>query len=131
MEKFTESEYKDLADGLTLLLYRGQIEVEDYHAQLIALAANRASADNKPEVLIQNVQYQKTGVSEIAHGFALNHPRLGAQQVRTSLVISKAEDGSSFETLNTRYLIVPDAARTEELKDSVLSLETIPLSKSL
>ena len=33
--------------------------------------------------------------------FALNHPRLGQQTVRTSLVLSKQDNG--FETLNTLY----------------------------
>ena len=33
--------------------------------------------------------------------FALNHPRLGQQVVRTSFVLSSEKDG--FETLNTLY----------------------------
>jgi hypothetical protein len=109
MEKFTEGEYAILADGITVLARRGLLEIADYHSLLIRLAENRASADSKPEVLISNVRYETYGSeAEIARGYALNHPRLGATTVRTSLVISKAADGSSFETLNTRYLIVAD-----------------------
>jgi hypothetical protein len=109
LEKFTESEYNNLADGLSLLARRGLLTLGEYHSQLIKLASNRASADNKPEVLISNVRYETYGSdTEVAHGYALNHPRLGETVVRTSLVISKAEDGSSFETLNTRYVIVPN-----------------------
>lgn len=129
MKKFTEAEYANLADGLGLLARRGLIELEDYYAQLINLASNRESADSKPEVLIRNVKFQEFGAQEIAHGFALNHPRLGAQQVRTSLVISKAEDGKSFETLNTRYVIVPNPEDPQD--DAVPQLEKLPLSKSL
>jgi hypothetical protein len=43
------------------------------------------------------------GSYEYAHVLALNHPRLGYEDVRTSIVISKMEDGS-FETLNTKYV---------------------------
>lgn len=38
---------------------------------------------------------------EYAKVFALNHPRLGRQLVRTSIVLSKQDNG--FETLNTLY----------------------------
>jgi hypothetical protein len=108
LDKFTETEYANIADGLSILARRGLLKIEAYHALLIKLASNRASADSKPEVLIKNVQYESYGGSaEVARGYALNHPRLGETVVRTSLVVSKAEDGSSFETLNTRYVIVP------------------------
>lgn len=110
MDKFSEIEYANLADGLNLLARRGLLSVPEYYQQLIKLASNRASADNKPEVLISNVRYEvlTEDGTEIARGYALNHPRLGETDVRTSLVISKAADGSSFETLNTRYVIVPN-----------------------
>jgi hypothetical protein len=109
MEKFTEGEYAILADGINVMARRGLLALSDYHSLLIHLASNRASADSKPEVLISNVSYEKYGSeAEVARGYALNHPRLGATTVRTSLVVSKAADGSSFETLNTRYLIVAD-----------------------
>jgi hypothetical protein len=116
LDKFSEFEYATLADGLSLLAHRGLLELSVYHALLIKLASNRASADKKPEVLISNVRYEtwtKDG-AECAHGYALNHPLLGESVVRTSLVISKAEDGSSFETLNTRYVIVPDPRTAED-----------------
>lgn len=44
---------------------------------------------------------------EIAYVYALDHPRLGRQAVRTSEVLHKFDDGS-FETLNTIYK--PEAA---------------------
>lgn len=43
------------------------------------------------------------GDQEVAHIYAVNHPRLGMMSVRTSLVVKKFEDGS-FETLNTMYV---------------------------
>jgi hypothetical protein len=123
LDKFTEVEYAHLADGLGLLARRGLLEVPKYYELLIKIAANRASADNKPEVLISNVRYEGYGGNaEIARGYALNHPRLGETVVRTSLVISKAADGSSFETLNTRYVIVPDPRADED---------AVPASKRL
>lgn len=47
------------------------------------------------------------GTAEVASVYALDHPRLGQQVVRTSEVIKKFDDGS-FETLNTIYK--PEAA---------------------
>ena len=38
---------------------------------------------------------------EYAKVFALNHPQLGRQEVRTSIILSKQDNG--FETLNTLY----------------------------
>lgn len=125
MDKFSEFEYSTLADGIGHLTRRGLLEVADYYALLIKIAANRASADSKPEVLISNVRYEKYGDTEVAHGYALNHPRLGETVVRTSLVVSKAEDGSCFETLNTRYILVPDAHASEAQEQ----MGVIPASK--
>jgi|GEM_PF-1994410 len=39
---------------------------------------------------------------EVAHVYALDHPRLGKNDVRTSKIVQKFDDGS-FETLNTIY----------------------------
>ena len=44
---------------------------------------------------------------EIAYVHTLDHPRLGEQDIRTSAVMKKNEDGS-FETLNTIYVPVED-----------------------
>jgi len=41
----------------------------------------------------------------LANVYTLDHPRLGARNVRTSIVININEDGS-FETLNTYYVPV-------------------------
>jgi hypothetical protein len=113
--KFTEMEYAALADGINALARRGELTIADYHSLLIKLASNRESEDSKPEVLISNVRYETYGSdAEIARGYALNHPRLGATSVRTSLIVSKAADGSSFETLNTRYIIVPNIQGDEK-----------------
>ena len=38
----------------------------------------------------------------VAGVYAINHPKLGRDRVRTSVVIYKFDDGS-FETLNTIY----------------------------
>ena len=40
---------------------------------------------------------------EIAYVYAVDHPRLGRDNVTTSKVIKKFDDGS-FETLNTLYV---------------------------
>ena len=45
--------------------------------------------------------FHATEHGEYAKVFALNHPRLGQQVVRTSIVLSKQDNG--FETLNTLY----------------------------
>ncbi len=39
----------------------------------------------------------------VAEVRTLNHPKLGAQRVRTSQVLNKFDDGS-FETMNSRYV---------------------------
>ena len=39
---------------------------------------------------------------EVARVWALDHPRLGKGDVRTSRIVQKFDDGS-FETLNTMY----------------------------
>jgi hypothetical protein len=39
---------------------------------------------------------------EFARVYALDHPRLGKTDVRTSVIVQKFDDGS-FETLNTIY----------------------------
>jgi len=54
----------------------------------------------KPTFYDWDIDSQKV---TIAYVYALNHPRLGRQSVRTSQVIEKFNDGS-FETLNTIYL---------------------------
>lgn len=45
--------------------------------------------------------FHATEHGEYALVYALNHPRLGQQTVRTSWVLSKEDNG--FETLNTLY----------------------------
>lgn len=115
MEKLSEVEYTTLADGLNLLARRGELPVDTYYELLLKLASRKDSA-GKPEVLISNVTFLKcSDNAEIARGYALNHPRLGRTDVRTSLVMSKADDGKSFETLNTHYVIVPDPRDGSEL----------------
>jgi hypothetical protein len=39
----------------------------------------------------------------VAGVYAINHPKLGRDRVRTSVVVKKNHDGS-FETLNTIYV---------------------------
>jgi hypothetical protein len=87
-----------------MMLRHGTIEADEYHRLLKKLSTFREI--EKPEVKITRVKFEAWGDAEVAHGFALNHPRLGKTDVRTSLVVFKAEDGSFFETLNTRYVIV-------------------------
>jgi hypothetical protein len=50
------------------------------------------------------------GHIEYARVYGLNHPILGADDIRTSIVVKKHDDGS-FETLNTLY--VPDKEKHE------------------
>lgn len=40
--------------------------------------------------------------TEVAHVYAVDHPRLGKGVIRTSRIVKKFSDGS-FETLNTVY----------------------------
>jgi len=40
---------------------------------------------------------------ELAYVYAIDHPKLGATNVRTSMILNLNEDGS-FETLNTIYV---------------------------
>ncbi len=51
------------------------------------------------------------GYVQYARVFGLDHPILGADTIRTSIVVKKHEDGS-FETLNTLY--VPDKEKHEQ-----------------
>jgi hypothetical protein len=50
------------------------------------------------------------GYVEYARVYGLNHPILGKDTIRTSIVVKKHDDGS-FETLNTLY--VPDKEKHE------------------
>lgn len=50
------------------------------------------------------------GYVEYARVFGLDHPVLGADIIRTSIVVKKNDDGS-FETLNTLY--VPEKETNE------------------
>jgi len=65
----------------------------------------KKSAEYVPEDLKQFIA--EDGTYECAHVLALNHPRLGYEDVRTSIVVNKFEDGS-FETLNTQYVKAND-----------------------
>lgn len=50
------------------------------------------------------------GYVEYASVFGLDHPILGKDNIRTSIVLKKHDDGS-FETMNTLY--VPDKEKHE------------------
>jgi hypothetical protein len=50
------------------------------------------------------------GYVEYARVYGLDHPILGEDTIRTSIVVKKHDDGS-FETLNTLY--VPDKEKHE------------------
>lgn len=54
------------------------------------------------EVTFQPYETYEGETGEVAHVYALDHPRLGRTRVRTSKVVQKFDDGS-FETLNTMY----------------------------
>lgn len=109
--KFTEAEYNTLANGLGSQYRQGFLTREDYHELLKKLSTFRSIT--KPEVKIRDVVFSGFANSEVAHGYALDHPRLGEADVRTSLVVFKAEDGSFFETLNTRYVVVTAENQSE------------------
>ena len=51
------------------------------------------------------------GWVEYARVYGLDHPILGADTIRTSIVVKKHDDGS-FETLNTLY--VPETKESDE-----------------
>lgn len=50
------------------------------------------------------------GYVEYARVYGLDHPILGSDDIRTSIVLKKHDDGS-FETMNTLY--VPDKEKHE------------------
>jgi hypothetical protein len=50
------------------------------------------------------------GLVEYARVYGLDHPILGKDDIRTSIVLKKHDDGS-FETMNTLY--VPDKEKHE------------------
>lgn len=50
------------------------------------------------------------GYVEYARVYGLDHPILGSDDIRTSIVLKKHDDGS-FETINTLY--VPDKEKHE------------------
>lgn len=50
------------------------------------------------------------GYVEYARVYGLDHPVLGSDDIRTSIVLKKHDDGS-FETMNTLY--VPDKEKHE------------------
>ncbi len=52
-------------------------------------------------------QYAVDGRLILGWVYAINHPRLGRQNVRTSVVIKRYKNGN-FETLNTKYKKVVD-----------------------
>lgn len=55
------------------------------------------------EVEVFDYKIEKTGREiQMARLYALDHPKLGTQWIRTSEIVQKFEDGS-FETLNTIY----------------------------
>jgi len=41
---------------------------------------------------------------QLARVYALDHPRLGEQYIRTSIIIAFNKENGSFETLNTLYV---------------------------
>jgi len=49
----------------------------------------------------------------LANVYTLNHPRLGSQNVRTSIVLKVNED-ESFETLNTIYVPYKNESLNQE-----------------
>lgn len=62
--------------------------------------------DNKPVVFYTGpLNIGEGGGFEFANVFAINHPCLGTEHVRTSAILQKFEDGS-FETRNTFYVPV-------------------------
>ena len=80
---------------------------------------------NKPIVYFSYIGFT-IDVGSNAHVYALNHPKLGTQQVVTSTVIDVKDDEdihggvSEFETLNTRYvhIAMPDADENVEIAPS-------------
>ena len=80
----------------------------------------------KPIVYFSNHFGFGIEVGSNARVYALNHPKLGTQQVITSTVIEVKKDDnipggvSEFETLNTRYIhiVMPDADENIEIDPS-------------
>ena len=79
-------------------------QVSAQHKALLEKAKHR----EKPIVgYIGYANFHSTGDAVVAIVNALNHPKLGNDIVRTSIVVC-IEDNGNFETLNTRYIKLSD-----------------------
>ena len=74
------------------------------HKALLEKAKHR----EKPIVgYLGYASFHSTGDAVVAIVNVLNHPKLGNEIVRTSIIVS-IEDTGDFETLNTRYVKLSD-----------------------
>jgi hypothetical protein len=62
----------------------------------------------KPAVKIKDWYFRGDEDGEQMVGFALDHPRLGAMHVVTSLIVKKDIENKRVETRNTVYELVGD-----------------------
>jgi len=63
---------------------------------------------------------------EMAFVYAVDHPRLGSANIRTSMIINLNDDGS-FETLNTIYVPIHLEPLNKEHHSPITENSTTPL----
>lgn len=61
---------------------------------------------NKPVVNIENGFIRDRGDWKQLCGRAVNHPRLGSQNISSSVIVDIRDEGKTVETLNTIYKLV-------------------------
>jgi hypothetical protein len=84
-------------------------KLEPYLSDQSKSTKKRIAIQSKPVVHFAGTPIFYTGDSgfEMAKVYGLDHPILGTDIIRTSLVLQKFEDGS-FETLNSLYVSTKD-----------------------
>ena len=94
--------------------------------------SREVNKDNKPMVIFippaKFFNYASNPKYPIASVFALNHYKLGATQIRTSLILKKFKSGA-FETVNTFY--VPLKEQETVINESVPTNPPISTEKQL
>ena len=72
----------------------------------VAIGKNTMEVQYKDKPIIRYTgkpRFFDEGIYEYARVYGLNHPKLGEGDVRTSMILSKDKNGTTFETMNSIY----------------------------
>ena len=72
----------------------------------VAIGKNTMGVQDKDKPIIKYTgkpRFFDEGIYEYARVYGLNHPKLGEGDVRTSMILSKDKNGTTFETMNSIY----------------------------